>query len=59
MADYFNTYELKTFAATVADCMDFPLPETYAPGLKWVSNLLKERMGDQLQPMHTGSAFEV
>ena len=45
MADYFNTYELKTFAATVADCMDFPLPETYAPGLKWVSNLLKERMG--------------
>lgn len=45
MADHFNRFELKTFARTVADCMDFPLPDCYAPGLNWVSGILKERMG--------------
>lgn len=45
MADHFNKFELKHFAATIADCMDFPLPETYAPGIKWVSDILKQRMG--------------
>ena len=36
---------MKTFASTVAACMDFPLPECYYPGVQWVSNILKERMG--------------
>ena len=30
MADHFNHYPLKHFAATVADCMGMTLPETYA-----------------------------
>ena len=33
MADHYNLYEMKQFARTVADCMDFPLPEDYAPGI--------------------------
>ena len=45
MADHYNLYELKQFAATIADCMDFPLPETYAPSIGWAANILKERMG--------------
>ena len=45
MADHFHYYELKTFAGTVADCMNFKLPETYATGIKWVSTLVKERLG--------------
>ena len=45
MADHFNLYELKQFAATVAECMNFELPETYTPGISWAANLLKERMG--------------
>lgn len=45
MADYFNKFELKAFAGTIADCMDLPLPEAYAPGLNWVSDILKKRMG--------------
>ena len=45
MADHFNKYELKAFARTVADTMDFPLPEAYAPGVSWISNILKERLG--------------
>ena len=45
MADHFNLYELKQFAATIAECMNFELPETYAPGISWAANLLKERMG--------------
>ena len=45
MADYYNMYPLKVFASTVADCMDFPLPESYYPGIHWASELLKKRMG--------------
>ena len=45
MADYYNMYPLKVFASTVADCMDFPLPDSYYPGIGWASKLLKERMG--------------
>ena len=45
MSDHFNKFELKTFARTVADCMDFNLPESYAPGLAWASDILKQRMG--------------
>lgn len=45
MADHYNAYPMKTFAATIAGCMDFPLPENYAPGVSWVSDILKQRMG--------------
>ena len=45
MADHYNFYPMKTFASTVAACMDFPLPESYYPGVQWVSNIMKERMG--------------
>ena len=45
MADHYNLYPMKTFAATVADCMELPLPEGYARGVQWASALLKERMG--------------
>ncbi len=45
MADHYNLYELKQFAATIAECMDFQLPETYAPSISWAANILKERMG--------------
>lgn len=45
MADHYNLYPLKHFAATVADCMDFPLPESYAPSIKWATNVLKNRLG--------------
>ena len=45
MADHFNYYPLKQFAATVADCMDFPLPNHFAEGIGWVSSLVKERLG--------------
>ena len=45
MADHFNSYPLKKFAATVAECMDFPLPDTYAPSISWAAKILKSRMG--------------
>lgn len=45
MADHFNKYPLKVLASTIADCMDFPLPPEYYPGVQWVSDILKERMG--------------
>ena len=45
MADYYNSNELKLFASIIADCMDFPLPQSYAPGLPWFSDILKQRMG--------------
>ena len=45
MADHYNLYELKQFAATIAECMDFPLPDTYAPSISWAAKILKERMG--------------
>lgn len=45
MADHYNTFPLKRFAGTVADCMELALPETYASGILWASRILKERMG--------------
>lgn len=45
MADHYNHYPLKHFAATVADCMDIQLPDTYAESIKWAANILKQRMG--------------
>lgn len=45
MADHFNMYQMKQFAATVSACMDFPLPEAYAPGIGWAAEQLKKRMG--------------
>ena len=45
MADHFNKFELKQFAGTVASCMDLPLPEAYAPGISWVSDILRQRLG--------------
>lgn len=45
MAEHYNLYELKQFAATIADCMDLPLPDTYAPSIDWAAKILKERMG--------------
>ncbi|MBR5382668.1 MAG: alkaline phosphatase family protein [Clostridia bacterium] len=45
MADHYNTFSLKHFAGIVADCMDIPLPESYAPGIPWVSNILLARLG--------------
>ena len=45
MADHYNMYHLKHFAATVAECMDFKLPDGYAPAISWVSDILKRKMG--------------
>ena len=45
MADHYNQYSLKHFAGIVADCMDIALPESFAPGIDWVSEILKERLG--------------
>lgn len=45
MADYFNQYHLKHFAGTVAQCMEIDLPKEYAPGISWLSKILKTRLG--------------
>lgn len=45
MADHFNRYPLKQFAATVADCMGMELPEPFAPPVPWVCDILRERLG--------------
>lgn len=45
MADHYNKYEMKTFAGTVADCLGLELPESYEPGISWVSDILKAQMG--------------
>ena len=45
MAEHFNCFPLKHFAGIVADCMDVKLPESFAPGIPWVSDILKERLG--------------
>lgn len=45
MADHYNLYSLKHFAGIVADCMNLPLPESYAPAIGWVSDILKNRLG--------------
>ena len=45
MAEHFNCFPLKHFAGIVADCMDVKLPDNFAPGIPWVSDILKERLG--------------
>jgi len=45
MADHYNHYPLKHFAGIVADCMELPLSESFAPTIPWVSQILKERLG--------------
>ena len=45
MSDHYNTFSLKHFAGLVADCMDISLPESYSPGIPWVSNILRARLG--------------
>ena len=45
MADYYNKFHLSAFAGTVADVMGTSLPDTYAPGINWVSQILKEKLG--------------
>ena len=42
--DHYNLFPLKQFAATVASCMDLPLPGSYAPPIAWASRMLKARM---------------
>ena len=49
MADHFNKYHLKHFAGIIADCMEIPLPGEYAPGVKWVSKILKDRLGGKAE----------
>ena len=45
MADHFNLFPMKRFAGIVADCMDVPLPDTFSPGVGWVSDMLRQRLG--------------
>ena len=45
MADHYNRYPLKHFAGIVAHSMDLPLPESFAPSIPWVCQVLKERLG--------------
>lgn len=44
MADHYSEYHLKHFAGIVADCMGITLPESYAPSVDWVSNILKANL---------------
>ncbi len=45
MADHYNHYPLKQFAATVAECIGVTLPDTYAPPIKWAADILRQRLG--------------
>lgn len=45
MADHYNYYPLKHFAGIVAQCMDLPLPDSYAPAIDWAADILKARLG--------------
>ena len=45
MAEHFNCFPLKHFAGIVADCMGIKLPDSFAPGISWVSDILKARLG--------------
>lgn len=45
MADHYNTYPLKHFAAIVAELMEIELPDAYEKAIPWVTNILKERLG--------------
>ncbi len=49
MAEHFNYYPLKHFASTVAECLELTLPEQYAPDIKWVTGILKERLGGRAE----------
>lgn len=44
MAEHFNHYPLKHFAGIIADCMGITLPDSFAPGIKWVSDILTKRL---------------
>ena len=45
MADHYNQFALKHFAGIVADCMGMTLPDTYAPSIGWISEILLSRLG--------------
>jgi predicted AlkP superfamily pyrophosphatase or phosphodiesterase len=45
MADYYNSYPLKAFAATVAECIGVEVGEEYAPSIKYLPPILKDRAG--------------
>ena len=45
MAEHLNTFKLSSFAGTVADCLEIKLPDTYAPSISWLSDILKTRLG--------------
>lgn len=45
MADHYNLYPLKHFAAIVAEAMEIELPEAYEKTIPWVTNILKDRLG--------------
>ncbi len=47
MSEHYNKYPLKHFAATVAECMELTLPDTYAPPIGWLCDILKERLGEK------------
>lgn len=47
MAECYNLYPLKHFASIIAECMEINLPEEYAKTIPWVSNILKDRLGDK------------
>ena len=44
MSDHYNLYSLKHFAGIIAECMDLSLPETFAPSVRWISAILKQRL---------------
>ena len=50
MADHYNKYHLKHLARTIAECMDLPLPDCYAPSVGWAVSILKERLGGGAVP---------
>lgn len=45
MAEHFNKYPLKHFAAMVAELMEIDLPNEYEKTIPWVTNILKDRLG--------------
>jgi len=49
MADHYNLYPLKHFAAIVADAMEIELPDGYEKTIPWVSNILKDRSGGKAE----------
>ncbi len=45
MAEYLNSFHLSRFAGILADVMGLPLPDSFAAGIPWVSDLLKKQAG--------------